>query len=283
MTGLACIDEQSCCGGGTNPNGSVMCEKLDPAHTYGRCDNGQACNPVGNICGAPFDLPDGGIFKVNASQDCCDGKKEVCKRDSAGIPRCFGGGSTQCPTGYTGVAPCCIDTGDICQFKDQCCGGAPCVPDQMGVLRCSAGSSCTPLGAACTPGDGGSTCCSGQCLSDEFSTTCRTVTQCKGLGVACTNSSECCSSICSSGTCQAPSLCQGTNEVCTSTGDCCGGLQCIIPTGSASGLCQTATCAGAGQACSPSNACCSGLNCLQSSGLNCDGTTACTCNSIFIN
>ena len=34
---------------------------------------------------------DGG--KINASQDCCDGMKDVCKLDSSGIPRCFGGKS----------------------------------------------------------------------------------------------------------------------------------------------------------------------------------------------
>ncbi len=57
LTGSWCTDAQACCGGGTNPNGSVQC-------TDGRCDNGQACNPAGNICGAPV-LRDGG--KINAS------------------------------------------------------------------------------------------------------------------------------------------------------------------------------------------------------------------------
>jgi hypothetical protein len=52
LTGTWCPDSQACCGGGTNPNGSVTC-------SGNRCDNGQACNPVGNICGAPV-LPDGG-------------------------------------------------------------------------------------------------------------------------------------------------------------------------------------------------------------------------------
>jgi hypothetical protein len=36
-------------------------------------------------------LRDGG--SVNASQNCCEGMKDVCKLDSSGIPRCFGGGS----------------------------------------------------------------------------------------------------------------------------------------------------------------------------------------------
>ena len=89
---------------GTNPNGSVMC-------SGNRCDNGQSCNPVGNICGAPV-LLDGG--SINASQNCCDGMRQVCKLDSSGIPRCFGGVTVMCPTGYTGVAPCCIAMGQAC-------------------------------------------------------------------------------------------------------------------------------------------------------------------------
>jgi hypothetical protein len=286
MTGVACIDNQACCGGGTNPNGTVICEKLQSADTYGRCDNGQACNPVGNICGAPFPLADGGTFKVNASQDCCDGKKEVCKRDRAGIPRCFGGGSTDCPTGYTGVDPCCIAYGQVCQFSDQCCNGAPCVPDSQGILRCSQ-SSCVPLGSACSTGGGGAPCCSGECIGDEFGTFCRIPTDagtdaslCKSNNSPCQSAAECCSGTCSSnGTCQTPTQCQPSGAVCTATADCCTGFSCVIPTGSASGTCQAATCTGVGQTCTPtSTACCGGLNCLQGDGVTqCNGTTACTC------
>jgi hypothetical protein len=165
LTGTFCNSNQSCCGGGTNPNGSVVCQGA-PA---GRCDNGTACNPVGNICGAPQSLPDGGTFKINASQDCCDGKKEVCKSDSSGIPRCFGGGSTTCPTGFTGQAGCCIATGSECQFKDQCCGGAPCLPGSDGKLRCGTTVTCVAVGSACG-GDAG-TCCTGtQCTGAELGT-----------------------------------------------------------------------------------------------------------------
>src|SRR5262249_24549720 len=117
LTGDWCGDDQSCCGGGGNPNGSGECRRAPD----GRCDNGNACNPVGNICG----------LNVNASENCCDGKKEVCKVDQAGIPRCFGGcpggncGAT-CPSGFDPNNPaCCIQPGQDCQFRDQCCGGAP--------------------------------------------------------------------------------------------------------------------------------------------------------------
>ena len=73
-----------------------------------RINAAQSCNGVGNICGAPV-LRDGG--SIHASQNCCNGMKEVCKLDSSGIPRCFGGQSGNCPTGYTGQAGCCIATG----------------------------------------------------------------------------------------------------------------------------------------------------------------------------
>ncbi|HYX93072.1 MAG TPA: hypothetical protein VE782_16005, partial [Myxococcaceae bacterium] len=255
-------------------------------------------NPVGNICGAPFPLPDGGTFKANASQDCCDGKKEVCKLDSAGVPRCFGGFTPSCATGYTGVAPCCIGFGEVCQFKDQCCDGAPCVPDQNGILRCSGATTCTPLGATCA--FGGTPCCSGQCIGDEFGAACRIpidagvggvggtggtdANLCKANGSRCASAAECCSFACANGTCQTPSFCQGSGQVCTASSDCCTGLSCVIPSSSTSGTCQASTCASAGQSCSNAYPCCSGLNCMQSGSLitACDGTTACTCISIII-
>jgi hypothetical protein len=150
LTGDYCSSDQTCCGGGTNPNGSVVCGGAP----NGRCDNGQSCNPAGNICGARV-LPDGG--SVNASQNCCDGRQEVCKLDSAGIPRCFGGCTggmcnQMCPTGYDPTNPsCCIPQGQQCQFRDQCCGRAPCVPSGSGdgTLVCAAPAACLPIGTQC--------------------------------------------------------------------------------------------------------------------------------------
>lgn len=161
LTGEWCKNDDHCCGGGLNPNGTVLCRDAP-----GRCDNGQSCNPVGNICGAPV-LPDGG--SINASQNCCDGRKDVCKLDSAGIPRCFGGCpndncSPECPTGYDPVDPnCCIPTGDECQFRDQCCNYAPCVPNANGVLVCGDQPDCVIVGEECTPGapPGPMGCCGG--------------------------------------------------------------------------------------------------------------------------
>ncbi len=277
MTGLACIDAQSCCGGGTNPNGTVSCVKAEPDDTFGRCDNGQACNPVGNICGATFILPDGSSYSVNASQNCCDGKQAVCKLDAAGIPRCFGGGSTECPDGYTGVPPCCIAEGELCQFRDQCCAGLLCLPDVNGVLRCG-GSDCIPLGDPCDPA-GGAPCCSGECLATGAGFACRAPDPtCAPNGAGCDTAADCCSGLCVNGVCGA-TTCQGEGDACTTDGDCCVGLTCIIPAGSLSGTCTTGGgCALVGQACSTANPCCPGSTCVISGTFTlCDDSAPCSC------
>jgi hypothetical protein len=269
--------------------------------TNGRCDNGQACNGVGNICGEAR-LPDGGLVRINASQNCCDGMKQVCKLDRSGVPRCFGGGSGNCPNGYTGEPGCCIDIGNVCQFRDQCCNGALCLPGDGGVLRCQ-GSTCTPLGGTCTT-DGD--CCGGLCLGGV----CRTFTQnpgdggavtpdggggiivlpdggvvlldggtlCAPNGASCTFSNDCCSSICTNGVCGTPTVCQPLGGVCTASADCCSGTTCSIPPGSNSGTCAQAACISAGQTCrAGGTSCCSGLSCLTSSLTPCGATGQCTC------
>jgi hypothetical protein len=314
LTGDFCLEVNQCCGGGVNPNGSVQCAGTVST----RCDNGQACNPVGNICGAPV-LPDGG--SINASQNCCDGKKEVCKVDSSGIPRCFGGCPSgdctggPCPTGYDpGNPSCCIQPGHACQFKDQCCNRLPCVPSADGGFVCSdQGSSCTPLGAACTAAaDGGaSACCAGAvCLaSSEGSAVCQLPgggpdggtadggtadggadggvdggAGCKANASPCASGAECCSNVCTSGRCAPPAVCQPQSAACTSAADCCAGLFCSVPAGQTSGTCQPgSTCGSAGQQCSVGtdggvSACCPGLFCdKQGTFTPCDGTTVCTC------
>jgi hypothetical protein len=306
MTGEACSSAQGCCGG-TVAGSGVKCVLDQKGDTYGSCNNGTGCNPVGNICGANV-LLDGG--SVNAPQSCCDGQKAVCKLDSSGIPRCFGG-STCSSTGYSSNDPnCCIPLGGLCQFKDQCCGGAPCIPDSSGVLRCT-GSTCTSLGAACTPGV--DECCSGECLTTASGNACQlppstdggtdggtckadlqtcggnaeccsgicsggTCVSCKPNGESCASSGQCCSQVCEGGVCRVPIICQGTDEACTSSSDCCSGLSCVTPPGSTGGICQSATCASSGQACSPTFGCCPGTTCYKSGTLQlCDGTTACTC------
>jgi hypothetical protein len=292
LTGDFCLSTNACCGGGLNPNGTVQC-RLDAVGS-GRCDNGNSCNGVGNICGAPHlvdgglaTYPDGGIIRVNAPQDCCDGHQQVCRVDSSGVPRCFGGGSASCPAGYTGVTPCCIQTNQLCQFSDQCCGGAKCLPGDGG-FSCTV-PTCFGLGTTCNPGPS-SNCCNGtSCLgtsSPSGGYACQLSSgpdgggTCAANGSACDAGVGCCSNICSSGACQAPGACQPLNGSCTSVSDCCSGLSCSIVAGSTSGTCQQGSCPGAGQTCSASAACCSGLVCLNTTTyLTCaPADPLCTCN-----
>jgi len=272
----------------------------------GRCDNGQACNGVGNICKeAP--LPDGGVLSINASTNCCNGGTgsglAVCKLDMSGIPRCFGGYSGSCPNGYTGEAGCCIAEGDVCQFREQCCNGLPCLPATDGGLRCTA-PTCLGLGSSC--GDGGACCTGTECIAGA----CRTPAPdagtppdagavdagtlpdggavdagtpdagvlCTANGGMCSFSAECCSLICTGGVCQPPPFCQPQDADCTTSADCCSGLACVIPGGATSGTCQPNSCIGAGQTCAAGSAsCCAGLSCLDSNLNTCGATGQCTC------
>ncbi|HET8542383.1 MAG TPA: hypothetical protein VFL83_21090 [Anaeromyxobacter sp.] len=271
LNGNYCDTTDACCNVNfppTSPSQYVECDPVDHV-----CDNGGSCNPPGDICG----------LNASASQNCCYGKKDVCKYDMNGIPRCFGGCMTNdcsqgpCPTGWDGNDPqCCIPAGDICQFRDQCCGLAPCVPDAQGVLRCTEPpTQCLPSGARCstappppqnyTPVQG--ECCDGSlcryvgeigwvCAKEGGSCTampgdaCTQTTQCcvgfclggtcescKPNGATCTSEADCCSSICdASGICRPP--CQPENDACTVTADCCSGLTCVVPPGSTSGTCK---------------------------------------------
>jgi hypothetical protein len=124
---------------------------------------------------------------INAPQNCCDGMTQVCKLDSTGIPRCFGGAAGPCPKGYTGVSPCCIAVGSTCQFKDQCCGSTPCVPDSLGVLRCSV-VACQPSGGVCTSG---ADCCAGLgCVNFLCAAAARSF-----AGQACSPTAGCCTGL----------------------------------------------------------------------------------------
>jgi len=298
LTGTWCTDTASCCGGG-DPTSQVECNS-------GTCDNGNACAPSGNICGAPVvPLPDGGFGSINANQDCCNGKisnggvitsgKDVCKIDGSGIPRCFGGISQSCPTGYTGEPGCCVAQGAECNFKDECCGGAPCLPGSDGKLRCTV-SSCKSLGTTCNPQ--ASECCSGtDCRPSDNGYVCQTsipdvgdagtpdagtpdAGACNANGSFCAVNADCCSDRCigdGTRTCQAPLTCQPQGSVCTSTADCCSGYSCSIPNGSTTGTCQTSSCTGAGQACTVNDECCTGLSCLDSTNYYCSGTGDCAC------
>jgi len=160
VEGDVCRMDSDCCSGRL-PNPFPGACELDMTLTppIGRCRQppGNICQgtPEGNVCGgAP-----GGDGGQSARQDCCDcipPKFNCCKPDLAGVLRCFGGSTQPCPTGYTGVPPCCIAAGGQCRFSAECCNGEPCVPDSNGVLRC--GTMCVASGGVCTST---SDCCGG--------------------------------------------------------------------------------------------------------------------------
>jgi hypothetical protein len=269
MTDEYCDGSGSCCG--SSGGYGVYCDlagKTAPdsgSHDDYRCSKGQSCNPPGNICGVTTD--------VNASQNCCipgdfnGSGKAVCKPDTNGVYRCYGsppggGTGTPCPTGYDSANPaCCIATGNICQFKDQCCGGEPCVPDGAGVLRCTAAAACKDTGTTCD-GASDTTCCSGPCTYlIETGWKCSSKeppVQCSANGAACTASGDCCSRTCDAGKCTDP--CLGSGGACTTGADCCSGLGCAIPSGATSGTCESSgpapSCAQTGGACSVTTPCC---------------------------
>ncbi|HEX9307398.1 MAG TPA: hypothetical protein VF894_07905 [Anaeromyxobacter sp.] len=254
MTGDYCDRQSACCGGSADamrPDGyQITC---DTAGDH-RCDNGTACNPPGNTCGD------------SSSWNCCDGKKAVCKPDSNGISRCFGGGSVNCPTGYDANNPaCCIATADpanlttvnVCQFSGQCCGGAPCVPDVNGVLHCNANiSTCTPKDQACSGADDLSCCAPNTCNSDGAGGfKCGLDTGgCGVTGATCATDASCCSNLCrDAGTGLKCVACVPNALSCAANGQCC------------SGSCDPATntcakaCVGDGSACTGDIDCCGGV------------------------
>jgi hypothetical protein len=327
MTGDYCDRTQACCGGSpdalhpyNDPYG-VFCDTAgkreyapynDPsAQDDFRCTNGTACNPPGNICG--------GSGATNASQNCCDGKKAVCKPDSNGIYRCFGGGSTACPAGYDANNPaCCIPaqdpaaltTASVCQFRDQCCGGAPCVPDETGVLHCTATPSCQPAGTTCGGEGDTTTCCApNSCQWSGSAWRCAVdTTQCVATGNACLTGADCCSRECwqskcvtcmpnggtcttagdccsgscngDTGTCVA--ACSGAGGSCTADGDCCYGNVCNVPPGATSGTCgSVSSCAADNQPCNGAMPCCTSVcyNGTDTYGCGDLGNTGCWCQS----
>jgi hypothetical protein len=257
----------------------------------GRCANKQGCQPVGNCCGA---------LGANCEQACCDGQKDVCRADTNGVSRCFGGGGT-CPNGYDGMDPaCCIAEGQPCQFRDQCCNFNPCIKDDdAGGFVCRA-PQCIAAGLACTPGGvGAAACCNGlSCEPDgQGGTICRQpfetpdggfpdggdVTPCLPDQVACTTGSQCCSGFCVAGKCVPPTTCVAIGGTCTGTSECCSGLTCNIPAGQANGTCESSgTCSSAGQSCSTTQLCCARMRCVTvTTRLPCAATDpVCFCEEI---
>jgi hypothetical protein len=204
----------------------------------------------------------------------CDGQKDVCRLDSGGLSRCFGGGSV-CPKGWNGLDPnCCIKDGDECQFRDQCCDLNPCI-QVNGKYVCQA-QDCVAAGSSCTPGAAGAgACCNGlacQSNGELGGFSCRLLPAapdagpggvvdggadggagtCLANGASCSSAGACCSGACVGGFCGA---CLASGQACGGPSECCSGV-------CASGKCATpTTCVNAGGVCSGISECCPGTTC----------------------
>ena len=149
--------------------------------------------------------------------DCCDciAGKECCQLDKTGIPRC------------NAINPAdggmCVPLGGNCTFSGECCGGAPCVPDATGQLKCGVGAdggSCVPKGGPCTStGD----CCPGvTCIipPGQLTGTCDVVTPpdagvCSEIGQSCETVSCCSGLVCQNSSTGADCGAMGPGCVCT--------------------------------------------------------------------
>ncbi|MGC4115392.1 MAG: hypothetical protein QM765_12470 [Myxococcales bacterium] len=272
--GEICVEDSECCGAQTS---NVVCSKNLATDLVGRCSNKTGCQPVGDCCG----------LGASCEQACCDGKKAVCKIDAQGLSRCFGGGSV-CPNGYDGLDPdCCIEAGQSCVFRDQCCNLLPCVPVN-GQYICQQ-PQCIAAGEACVPGATGDQACCNElpCLSDGAGGyVCRFGPPpgpdagaplpgldastpvaldgglvCLPMGATCTSSADCCSGTCTSGeiesTCTPPV--QGYDDA---------GRPIFVPwdggtapgrdAGTSPGLDAGPVCKADGLSCTAASECCSG-------------------------
>jgi hypothetical protein len=214
-----CQTDDDCCGSEPSGAGTQTCSRANIGDEYGRCVL-SGNTPDGNVCKSATPICEASIAPSNCGN--CEAPKEQCCRiDSNGTPRCFGGSTADCPAGYDGSDPnCCIATGNVCNFSDECCGGAPCLPDNMGTLRCGAG--CSVVDAPCRASND---CCLGLMCNippGETVGTCNEpVTPPPTDG----------------GT---PPVCSQYGQACSATQACCDGVSCSSPvTGGSCGALET--------------------------------------------
>ncbi len=200
---------------------------------------------------------------------------------------CIGGSCTTAPSSAStsssaqSSSALCRSIGQFCTSTNQCC------TNQCANSACA----CVPIGTLCpaNPND----CCTKYCKSNYFGNYC----DCKAEGLACTNSTECCSGNCSGGSCSY--TCRANTSTCTLNSECCSNLcssgSCVAaasssaaPTSSpppvsssshSSSSSAPPSCRSDGQSCTNSTACCSG-NCFAGICQSCRGNTStCTLNS----
>lgn len=208
-----CETSADCCGSMASGAGTQVCSRADVGDELGRCTL-TGTTPDGNVCKSATPWCSASIAPSNCG-NCQSPKAQCCRIDPNGTPRCFGGSTPQCPAGYDSNDPnCCAAPGAVCNFTGECCGGAPCLPDGSGVLRC--GASCSPVDAACSTS---ADCCTGLTCNIELGEMLGTCEQpvvpppvdggvpmdggtpvCAQFGQACGDTQACCSGI----GCQSP-------------------------------------------------------------------------------
>jgi hypothetical protein len=218
-TGDLCRTTEDCCGGTNDPdlpgytNGECQ---IEAGHAIGICRNpvngaenpDGACSPQGNVC----HLKDYACSVSSARNNCCGGlgNSGVCQPDLLGVPRCNGLGDTcRCGAGTSpdGNGGCMSDPtapGETCASSDDCCDNLPCVPDDMGTLRCGAGQ-CVEQGGSCTIN--GDCCPPFTCIRPPGSTSGTCDTPVSGAG-------------------GAPPTCAEYGQICTDASDCCNDVPC---------------------------------------------------------
>ncbi len=148
VNGDLCRQDSDCCGAagtGLPGDGNVTCDK-EPGADVGVCRNPLGCSPQGNVC----HYQDYTCSISSSRNNCCGatGNSGACQLDPLGVPRC--NGLSECRAG-----------GDTCASAMDCCDGRRCVADALGQLRCASSeepSGCIPSGGSCTVnGD----CCAG--------------------------------------------------------------------------------------------------------------------------
>jgi hypothetical protein len=192
--GELCYADADCCGAEGNPDGDrarTRCRKQE-GFLLGRCDQGHACAPAGDICRLA-------TTSCNDTDTCCAGNvqnnPEVCRQDSLGIPRCGAGTTIDCtdPSSHAGLP--CASSADCC--------GLPCVYVPGSEVGYVCGSTCVPSGGACTTA---ADCCSGlpcQIPGGSPEGTCGMPQGCADYGQSCTMPSDCCNGLpCTDGKCQ---------------------------------------------------------------------------------
>jgi hypothetical protein len=191
-TGELCYTDSDCCGGPGNPDyarADVKCRK-EPGYAVGRCDQGNACAPAGDICRLAS-------TSCNDTDRCCAGtvqqNPDVCRQDSLGIPRCGAGTTIDCTDPASHAGQPCASSADCC--------GLPCVGSPDTGFVC--GSTCVPQGGSCTTA---ADCCSGlpcNIPAGQSTGTCGAPQGCADYGQTCTQSSDCCNMLpCVDGKCQ---------------------------------------------------------------------------------